>query len=127
MARTRAIWQVGFLALACSCNDPTAAGPPVTVIGTWVETGMVPGASFSLTLSQRDTAVTGTGDYSIEAGPAGTLTVSGSYRRPTLVLQIAYDFGPTGVYTASVADGSHLQGTFLPAGGLPYQLTLTRQ
>ena len=127
MARISGIWRLGVLAVACSCGDPTAAGPPITVIGTWVEAGLVPGARFSLTLSQRDTSVTGTGQYSIEAGPAGALTVSGTYRRPTLVLNIAYDFGLTGVYTASVTDGTHLQGTFAPASGMPYPLLLTRQ
>jgi hypothetical protein len=123
----RSIWRLSILVFACSCSDPTASVPPVTLDGTWTSIGLVPGAIISFTLSHSDTVVTGTGHYAIEAGPSGTMTVSGSYNRPGAVLHLNYDSGASLLYSASATDGNTLQGTCVLPPGAPFQLTLVRQ
>lgn len=75
----------GLLSLGCS-ND--LLGPPGDVQGVWAADFNVPGASLVLDLTQADGTIAGGGTYAMEAGRSGTVHVSGSYTRPSIMLTI---------------------------------------
>ncbi len=96
-----------------SAVDVTNLGPAPLLTGSWVQDGAVIGSSFVLTLSQsslRDTLVTGTGTYSIEAGRSGTLTVTGGATDTRVTLEIVYDYGPVAHFDGAPATASVLSG-----------------
>jgi len=59
--------------------------------GTWAEPNEVPGSSLSMVLATQDTVVTGAGAYSVEAGPSGTTTVTGTVSGATINLDVTFD------------------------------------
>ncbi len=61
--------------------------------GTWAEPFTIPGSSFIMTLDTQDTTVTGTGFFSYEAGPAGTLSVTGTVSGEQVDLDVTYSTG----------------------------------
>ncbi len=110
---------IALAALACG-------GPPGNEIeGTWVEPHTVPGASFTLILSERAGSVSGTGAYSMEAGPSGTLVVTGGYTTPRATLTFNYSDGRTATYTAILEDG-RMRGVETFATGTTDSLVLNR-
>jgi hypothetical protein len=124
-----------FALLLSVCLGAMAAEPasPVvrqsTIDGDWLESvervdikvpgfdgetlqlhGSVPGSGSTLLLHTRGSNVTGSGTYRMEAGPSGTLTVSGRYLAPELTLTITSDRGQVSTYTARVLDARHIKG-----------------
>lgn len=72
-----------ILAIATSsmlicCSEPTSATTAASVSGTWAMPESIPGNSFEMTLAANGSSLSGTGKFAGEAGPAGTLTVTGS-------------------------------------------------
>lgn len=120
----RTAWVTVCL-LLWGCSSATA--PAETIDGVWNSVNQVPGAGLTLTLAEQDTTVTGTGDYRIEAGRSGTLSVTGSYHRPTARLHFVYDYGRTSDYSAAVNDARHMSGTEKDSAGLSASLTLVKQ
>ncbi len=123
--------------LFSSCLGAMAAGPEATepvslqpsIEGAWVESVepaivMVPGfqpgetlelhgptrTPITLQLHTAGSQVSGSGTYNMEAGPHGTLTVSGHYHAPELNLTLTSDLGQVSTYTAKVLDAGHIQG-----------------
>jgi hypothetical protein len=107
------------LLLLSACENSTA--PSTDLAGTWAENFSVPGASLVVTLDQ---AGNGTGTYAIEAGRSGTLQVTGTFTRPTVVLVIQYDYGPVRTFAGTLVDASHITGSFGDSSGI---LTFTRR
>jgi hypothetical protein len=113
----------GLLSLACSNN----LAPPGEVQGMWAAAFNLPGASLVLDITQVDRTIAGGGTYAIEAGRAGTLQVSGSYTRPSIMLTIQRDYGLTQTYTGTVLDSRHMTGTVADSTGRTFALTFTRR
>jgi hypothetical protein len=108
--------------LAPGCSSTLA--PSGTLTGTWVAQASVVGSRLSWTLKQVGTAVNGTGQYALEAGRSGTLMVTGTYRPPTVTLDLQYDYGLKDTFAGTLIDANHLNGTLGSAGS---PLTLARQ
>ena len=82
--------------------------------GTWGEDfgpTPVPGNSFLMTLIDNSGNVTGFGGYAGEAGPFGTLDVSGTSKGDSLHLRIVYVPSPT-VFPQLKPDTSYFDGAF---------------
>lgn len=114
----------GLLSLACS-NDLLV--PPGEVQGMWAADFNVPGASLVLDLTQVDGTIAGGGTYAIEAGRSGTLHVSGSYTRPSIMLTIQRDDGLTQTYTGTVLNARLMTGTVADSAGHTFALDFTRR
>jgi hypothetical protein len=89
------------LVFVCSCSGDKVAAPIPAVDhdaqGSWREnTGgvLTPGSSFIITMTESSGAVAGVGSFTGEAGPFGTLVVSGTVANDSLHLQIVYLFDP---------------------------------
>lgn len=77
MRSVRSVWLLALLAMGCSGAEPFLG--PATIDGSWGQSGFsVPGNSFEMDLSSTGSTVSGGGSYAGEAGPAGTLTVTGT-------------------------------------------------
>jgi hypothetical protein len=101
--------------------------PSSYVSGRWAESFSIPGASLVLMLNQMGNGITGNGNYSIEAGRAGTLQVTGTYESPTLNLMLTYDYGETATFTGTLVDSQHLSGTWSQSGSPAEAVTFNRQ
>jgi hypothetical protein len=92
--RPAALLLIGIvIAGASACSEPsTAARRPVDsdAQGAWREdyAGLAPGFSFQFTLTDASGVLSGTGSFSGEAGPVGTLAVTGTVANDSLQLRI---------------------------------------
>lgn len=57
------------------CSSITGSSDPLS--GCWDEDFVIPGASFQFTLQEKDRVVTGSGSFTGELAPSGTVTMSG--------------------------------------------------
>jgi hypothetical protein len=122
---------IGALALVVglhACGSPTQPFPPTSdeglaqlLNGTWTEQGTVVGSSLVLTLGSLGTMLSGTGQYAIEAGRSGTLTVSGSVSNQRVHLDIVYDTGAVAQFDGALSDRNTLAGAM--HDGPPQSLT----
>jgi len=114
---------LGVLALSCGNNlDPRA-----NISGAWAADHLFPGSSLVLDLAQPGAGITGSGTYTTEAGPSGTLQVSGSYTPPRVRLALRFDFGLTRKYDATVLDSHQMSGELSDSTGFTEALTFIRQ
>lgn len=109
--------------LGCTASE---APLPADISGTW-GTSQVE-ASNTIHLTQNGTAISGTGTYFRNINPpTGTLTVTGSYIRPHVVLTLQFDDGTTAQFAGAAADVSHLTGSVAFNGGAADSMTFVRQ
>jgi hypothetical protein len=92
----RLLATAALFAAACSTSSLTA---PVDhdAEGSWGENThgvLSPGNSFLMTLRESSGVIVGTGTFAGEAGPQGSLAVSGSVARDSLRLVIVYIADP---------------------------------
>lgn len=132
---------VGGLALAtalsaCSSSGPQRmAAPPdrttaqtaADLTGTWAQTKTVVGSGLSMKLQTQGASVSGTGQYAMEAGRAGTLTVSGTIQGADVSLDLAFDYGMTAHCDAALVASDTLRGgiKYGPAAGMQPTLLVT--
>jgi hypothetical protein len=77
MRSLRSVWLVALLAMGCSGAELFLG--PATIDGRWDGDALsVPGNSFEMDLTSTGSTVSGSGLYSGEAGPFGTLAVAGT-------------------------------------------------
>jgi hypothetical protein len=101
----------GLAACEASLDLPTEPrGVAALVEGTWAEPVSFPGISFVMQLSARDTVLSGTGTYSIEAGRSGTLSEAGFVAGQMVQLTITYDYGPVAYFQGTLTDRNTLSG-----------------
>lgn len=102
------------LAAVMSCastgSKAVITEPGRLLTGTWARNFSIPGASLVLSLTTRDTVVTGTGTYSIEAGRSGTLSASGTVTAARVTLDITYDYGPVAYFEGAPPMATELTG-----------------
>lgn len=114
---------LGLLSLSCR----NSLAPPATLGGSWAADYHLPGSSLVLNLSQVGATITGSGTYSGEAGPSGTLQLTGSYVRPHVRLALHYDVGLRRTYDGTVLDSQHMTGTIADSTGSAGTLTFIRR
>jgi hypothetical protein len=115
--RSPLLWLPLLLLSACE----NGMAPSTDLAGTWAANFSVPGASLIVTLDQ---AGDGTGTYAIEAGRSGTVQVTGTFTRPTVILDIQYDYGLVRTFAGTLIDANHITGSFGDGSGM---LTFTRR
>jgi hypothetical protein len=117
---------IGSIAACSSSTDP------LLVNGKWVEEFSFPGSSFEMTLRANGTPVTGSGDWCAEAGPCGTVSVTGTSDASGVELDLYYstsypivtDVGISHFSGRLTSDGK-LSGS-IRSGGLPSAITYHR-
>lgn len=100
--------------VAGACSGDMFHPTPADVTGSWEEDfgpTPVPGNSFLMSLVDNAGDVTGSGGYAGEAGPFGTLAVSGTSKGDSLHLRIVYVPSPT-VFPQLAPDTAYFDGTF---------------
>lgn len=90
---------IGACAIIMGCSDSSSTAPRIPPVdhdvqGSWGEQFSVPGNSFLMSLVESSGVVTGTGSFAGEAGPFGSLAVSGTVANDSLRLRIIYNFEP---------------------------------
>lgn len=109
--------------LCAACSSDTAPAPVVgDVQGAWeldTQGGLVPGISFFLTLTESAGVVSGTGTFTGEAAPFGTLAANGTAVSDSVHLRIIYVFDPTrfpllapdtAQFDGALIDANHIRG-----------------
>jgi hypothetical protein len=115
--RQLAVALVLVASTACS-NSVDLADPNVIaqeLRGTWSRTLDAPGNSTVLQLSVHDSTITGTGTFAGEAGPSGTLAVTGQITTGDFGPHVNIDFvqsnGPIGHFTGTLNAVDTLDGS----------------
>lgn len=115
-----------FSIAVSSCGGSGAGVTPPVIDGLWTAFSDGLGSTLTLRLSSRDTAVSGTGTYSVGALRTGTVTVEGSYRPPAAALTITYDHGETVTFTGTVTDSDHMKGKLTSKSGTAIDIEFVR-
>jgi len=114
--------------LSVGCRDGVAPHSNlVDIRGTWAAPSTVAGSGLVLNITQGDSVVAGTGVYAIEAGPSGTLQVSGVYAWPRLTLSLHYDTGRRETYAAILLDSRLMSGALIDSVGHRYDVAFGRE
>ena len=103
----RSVKSVLLLAVAvCACSDGVAPG---TIAGKWVRDFTVAGSSLEMDLTNDGGTISGTGDWCAEAGPCGTLAVTGTINGGLVHLDLTL----TATFPPGVEPGvEHFDGRF---------------
>jgi hypothetical protein len=108
------------------CGGSGAAVTLPSIDGLWSAFTDSQGSTLTLRLSAVDTAVSGTGTYSVGALRTGTVTVGGSYRPPAAALTITYDHGEVATFTGTVTDSDRMKGTLTARSGAAIEIEFVR-
>jgi hypothetical protein len=119
LSRLRAAPLVLAAAIAGCGGGGESPAPVADLSGKWAEPVNVPGAQFQFTLAQQGNNVTGTGTFSIEAGPNGTLGATGTVQDGAVTLVFQYSTGLTANFTGNVTAPGVIKGTLAFTGGIP--------
>ena len=107
MIRTFRMLALGALSVAMGCREPTSASIASAMSGSWVRVEEHPGSNFEMTLVATGTSLSGTGDFDVEAGPQGTMTVQGSVSGDTVNLDFTLS---TELPGPAVVSTGHFEG-----------------
>jgi hypothetical protein len=108
-----------LLAVSAACSNPVDLSNPNAVAaelrGTWSRDFGVPGVSTVFVISVQDLTVSGTGTFANEAGPSGTLSLSGQVTtqqmgRPLVQIDFPQSDGFTGHFSGSLTNANSLDG-----------------
>jgi hypothetical protein len=86
----RSALSVLYLVVAAGCSSSFGPG---SIDGRWAQDGEPPGSSFEMDLVANGSAISGTGTWSGEACCSGTLTVSGTFDKGVVHLDILQTVG----------------------------------
>lgn len=126
-----------LIAGACagsSATEPTPVGHDAE--GSWTRGGgLSPGNSFVVTLHESGGIIVGTGTFSDEAGPQGSLAVNGTVANDSLRLQIVFIADPallpllepdTSQFVGTLTTRNRIDGTLTTRGSVATTLSLIR-
>ena len=89
----------------------------VQLTGCWARVSDIPGSGTILDLSESGTTIGGTGQFFIEAGASGTLTVVGTRQGADFTLTLNYDNGLVLPFGATIRNGDRFDAYPLDAEG----------
>lgn len=116
------VWP--FVVLAAFACDSSASLEKD--LGTWSAVYSFPGASTLVTLHRFGNVVSGDGTYAVEAGPSGTLQVSGTVHFPAITMVLRRDTRFSQTFTGAFLNDRTLSGTVADTvNGVPHQTSLT--
>lgn len=76
MHSVKSVLLLGLLAIGCSGAEPFTG--PAVIDGRWAEPFSFPGSFLGFDVTSTGSVVSGSGSYAGEAGPFGTLSVTGT-------------------------------------------------
>ena len=115
----RSVWLLALFAIACSGAEPFVG--PATVDGQWAEGFTIAGSGMGMTLSSTGSIVSGTGEYVGEAGPSGTVAVTGTINGIAVHLDLVFTQQLPRVGPGPI---EHFDGQFTSANLLTGSLTI---
>jgi hypothetical protein len=122
--RSKLVFVWTFVALAAPACDSSAI--LVKDLGTWSAVYSIPGASTVVTLHEFGSVLSGDGTYAMEAGPRGTLQVTGTVHFPAITMLLRRDSGFSETFTGAFLNDRTLSGTLADTlNGVPHQMPLT--
>jgi hypothetical protein len=107
------------LVVSAACSNPVDLNDPNVVAselrGMWSRSFDIPGNSTVFVISVQDLTVTGSGTFAGEAGPSGTLALTGQVTtqqmgRPLVHIDFAQSDGFVGHFTGVLTDANSLDG-----------------
>jgi hypothetical protein len=106
------------LAASTACSNSVDLADPNVIArelsGTWSRI-IAPGSSTVLQLTVHDSTIAGTGTFAGEAGPSGTLSVTGKITTgdlgPFVNIDFVQDNGPIGHFTGTLTAANTLYGS----------------
>ena len=112
------------VAVSCGAGPSSLAAPSIDGLWSAYSDGL--GSTLTMTLSSRDTAVSGTGTYSVGAIRTGSVVVTGTFHPPSAALIITYDHGETVTFTAAVVDSDQMKGKLTYKSGTVIDVEFVR-
>jgi hypothetical protein len=106
----------GSILATAACGSNVTNSLPSSLTGTWSQDFDAVGSARVMMLSVAGATVTGTGSFAGEAGPSGSLTVTGHVTGSHVELQIAQDDGVTLQFDGTVPAGNTLSGSLTEPG-----------
>ena len=94
--------------------------------GGWKADYKVPGSSLILDLTQTASSISGVGSYTIEAGRAGAVKLSGTASGSSITLNLTYDFGSQATFQGNLATPTTMVGTIQYTNDTPSPLSFTK-
>ena len=120
MSKSRYLLGALLLAVGAACSNPADLTDPTVVAaelqGTWSRDFSLPGMSTVFVISVQDLTVSGTGTFAGEAGPSGTLSLSGQVTTqqlggPLVHIDFTQSNGIVGHFSGSLTDANSLSGS----------------
>ena len=116
------VWPLVVLA-ALACDGSATL---VKDLGTWSAVYSIPGPSTLVTLHEFGSVLSGDGTYAVEAGPTGTLQVTGTVHFPAITMVLRRDTGFSQTFTGAFVNDRTLSGTVADTvNGVPHEDPLT--
>ncbi len=113
MRSMKSVWLLALVVAGCS--DPVGS---TNIVGRWGQDFSIPGNVFEMDLTLSGSIVSGAGNWCGEAGPCGTVTVTGTITEDAVELDMTYSPqvpipGPmsTQHFSGRLASRDSLQGT----------------
>ena len=113
------------LLLALAVGACSNALSPGFISGKWAQEFSYPGSSFEMQLTADGGTISGSGDWCAEAGPCGTVTVTGTINGSAVHLD--QTFTPTTPLGISWPPKQHFDGRFTSLRLLEGTLSVDRQ
>ena len=112
--------------LSAACSSDRATAPPVEneVQGSWeldTQGALIPGISYFLTLDESAGVVSGTGTFTGEAAPFGTLVANGTAAGDSLHMRIIAVYDPT-TFPQLLPDTAQFDGELVDVNHIHGQL-----
>lgn len=116
------VWPFVVLA-ALACDSRVTL---VKDLGTWSAVYSIPGPSTLVTLHEFGSVLSGDGTYAVEAGPTGTLQVTGTVHFPAITMVLRRDTGFSQTFTGAFVTDRAISGTAADTvNGVPHEGPLT--
>jgi hypothetical protein len=107
MRSVRSVWLLALLTVGCSGAGRFVG--PVSIDGRWAEPFSFPGSFLNFDLTSTGSTVSGSGNFCGEAGPCGTISVTGTVVGPTVHLDLTFTEQGPAVGQTSI---EHFDGVF---------------
>ena len=113
-------------ALCCCGGGGGSSLAPSSIDGLWSGRSDGLGSTLTMSLQSKESAVTGTGTYSVGALRSGLLVVAGTYRLSSAVLTLTYDNGEAMTFASKSVGNEKMVGTLTQRTGTEIEIEFVR-
>jgi hypothetical protein len=118
MRYVRSVYLLALFAMGCSGAEPFLG--PASIDGTWAEGFTIAGSGMGMTLTSTGSNISGSGEYVGEAGPSGTVAVTGTINGISVHLDLTFSQQLPRVGPGPI---EHFDGQFTSANVLEGSIT----